>query len=343
MALWPVAAAAQADEANAPDLNEVVVTATRLGMSSFDVPAAISSVSGEQLRNDALGVNLADDVVDRAGPAGAQPEQLRPGPADLDPRYRRQLGVRHSRRARLPGRHPGDRARRPGPGVAVQSGLRGARRDSARARSRRCTATPRAASSRSSPRMARRPAKCAPPSPTAASTHFRAGLNAWAPRARSATTSTSRTSRSTATAITAARKASPSTARSTTAFNDSNQPGAHRQRRRRGPDAQDPLGLTPAQFAADPDQTDPAATQFNTRKSLQQQQGGLIYDLTDQRRAVRAGARLLRPPHRAAVPVDPGRRAERPDERRRRGRPEPQLRRRGCALVLAGELSRIAR
>jgi iron complex outermembrane receptor protein len=45
------------------------------------------------------------------------------------------------------------------------------------------------------------------------------------------------------------------------------------------PDAQDPLGLTPAQFQADPYQTDAAATTFNTRKSLQQQQGGAIYDL----------------------------------------------------------------
>jgi len=45
------------------------------------------------------------------------------------------------------------------------------------------------------------------------------------------------------------------------------------------PDAQDPLGLTAAEFAADPDQTDPAALAFNTRKSLQQQTGGLIYEL----------------------------------------------------------------
>ena len=45
------------------------------------------------------------------------------------------------------------------------------------------------------------------------------------------------------------------------------------------PDALDPLGLTPAKFAADPRATDLAATTFNTRKSLQQQQGGLVYDL----------------------------------------------------------------
>ena len=45
------------------------------------------------------------------------------------------------------------------------------------------------------------------------------------------------------------------------------------------PDANDPLGLTAQEFAANPNQTDPAATQFNTRKSLQQQQGGLVLDL----------------------------------------------------------------
>ncbi len=45
------------------------------------------------------------------------------------------------------------------------------------------------------------------------------------------------------------------------------------------PDSDDPLGLTPAQFAADPDQVATAALLFNTRKSLEQQQGGLVYDL----------------------------------------------------------------
>jgi len=45
------------------------------------------------------------------------------------------------------------------------------------------------------------------------------------------------------------------------------------------PDAEDPLGITPEQFAADPDQTAAVALQFNTRKSLEQQQAGLIYDL----------------------------------------------------------------
>jgi iron complex outermembrane receptor protein len=39
--------------------------------------------------------------------------------------------------------------------------------------------------------------------------------------------------------------------------------------------AQDPLGLKPADFAVDPYQTDPAATLFNTRKTVQQTQVGL--------------------------------------------------------------------
>src|SRR6185312_1381458 len=41
---------------------EIVITATRLAVSPFNVPAAISSVSAEDLRYDALGVNLADHV-----------------------------------------------------------------------------------------------------------------------------------------------------------------------------------------------------------------------------------------------------------------------------------------
>jgi iron complex outermembrane receptor protein len=45
------------------------------------------------------------------------------------------------------------------------------------------------------------------------------------------------------------------------------------------PGADDPLGLTAAQFAANPDQAAPAAVQFDTRKGLEQQQGGVVYNL----------------------------------------------------------------
>ena len=44
------------------------------------------------------------------------------------------------------------------------------------------------------------------------------------------------------------------------------------------PGAQDPLGLTRAQFEADPTQATAVAEQFNTRKSVQQSQGGAIYE-----------------------------------------------------------------
>jgi iron complex outermembrane receptor protein len=44
------------------------------------------------------------------------------------------------------------------------------------------------------------------------------------------------------------------------------------------PSVQDPLGLTRAQLAADPRQAGTGAVQFNTRKSLGQEQLGVIYD-----------------------------------------------------------------
>src|ERR1041384_3967382 len=55
---------ALADDA---DVSEVVVTATRVEASLFNVPAAISRLSGDELRELALGVNLADDVASVPG------------------------------------------------------------------------------------------------------------------------------------------------------------------------------------------------------------------------------------------------------------------------------------
>ena len=45
------------------------------------------------------------------------------------------------------------------------------------------------------------------------------------------------------------------------------------------PETQDPLGLTRAQFAANPRQVDPSAIQFNTRKTIQQGQGGVVWSV----------------------------------------------------------------
>jgi iron complex outermembrane recepter protein len=51
------------DAAEGPEaLGTVTVTATRIAVTSFNVPAAISSVSAQQLTQDALGVNLSDDL-----------------------------------------------------------------------------------------------------------------------------------------------------------------------------------------------------------------------------------------------------------------------------------------
>lgn len=44
------------------------------------------------------------------------------------------------------------------------------------------------------------------------------------------------------------------------------------------PEAQDPLGQTRAEYTADPRAVDPAALEFNTRKTVDQSQGGLIYE-----------------------------------------------------------------
>ncbi len=44
------------------------------------------------------------------------------------------------------------------------------------------------------------------------------------------------------------------------------------------PEAQDPLGLTRAQWLADPRGVDPSALSFDTRKTMKQQQGGLVLE-----------------------------------------------------------------
>jgi iron complex outermembrane receptor protein len=44
------------------------------------------------------------------------------------------------------------------------------------------------------------------------------------------------------------------------------------------PEAQDTLGLTPEDWREDPQQTASVATQFNTRKSVEQKQGGVVFE-----------------------------------------------------------------
>jgi len=74
------------------------------------------------------------------------------------------------------------------------------------------------------------------------------------------------------------------------------------------PKAQDPLGLTRAQFDADPRSVDPAAIQFDTRKSVEQAQFGVIWERRlDDAQTLRA---LVYDGHRStvqyqAIPVAP--------------------------------------
>ena len=56
--LWPSGARAQ----ETPILSNVVVTATRVAMPAYDVAASISDVPAAELRDDALGINLSDDI-----------------------------------------------------------------------------------------------------------------------------------------------------------------------------------------------------------------------------------------------------------------------------------------
>ena len=65
------------------------------------------------------------------------------------------------------------------------------------------------------------------------------------------------------------------------------------------PEAQDPLGLTRSQWQANPRQADPAATLFNTRKTVGQQQGGATIERsigadTSVRLTTYAGQRAVR-------------------------------------------------
>ncbi len=98
------------------------------------------------------------------------------------------------------------------------------------------------------------------------------------------------------------------------------------------PDVQDPLGLTRAAFEADPRQAVAAATLFDTRKSVRQQQLGLILDhRLDRGQRAEADHVPGRAQH-AAVPVHSGGGAGPAHARRRGGRPGPQVPGAGRAL-----------
>ena len=89
-----------------PTLDPVVVTATRRAERSFDVPASIDIIDArDDPRRPADGQPVRDAGA-RPGDLRRQPPELRAGPADQLARLRRARDVRRARRAALPGRHP---------------------------------------------------------------------------------------------------------------------------------------------------------------------------------------------------------------------------------------------
>jgi iron complex outermembrane receptor protein len=257
-------------------LQEIVITATRLAVSPFDVPAAISSVPAEQLRYDALGMNLADHVASVPGLLArnrnnyAQDQQISIRGIGANSAF----GIRGVRvyQDGLPATGPD------GQGQVSQFNLDSAERveilrgpfsalygNSSGGVIQVFTADGKA------------PTQLRSGVAYGSFDTFRAGVNA------SGSTGTLGYNLDFTHFIVDGYR-DHSSARNESfngkidySFTDDQRLTVIANIVSR-PDADDPLGLTPAQFAADPDQTAFVATQFNTRKSLEQQQGGLIYD-----------------------------------------------------------------
>jgi iron complex outermembrane recepter protein len=269
-------AATPADDS--PPLREVVITATRIEADPFNIPAAISSVSAEQLRNDALGVNLADDVSTVPGLLArnrfnyAQDQQISIRGIGANSTF----GIRGVRvyQDGIPSTGPD------GQGQVSQFNLDSASRveilrgpfsalygNSAGGVIQLFTADGKG-----------------PPQLRASAVYgsfdnLRASINALGSVGGLGYNLDYSHFQVDGFRDHSAAKNDSFNGKLNYSFNDANRLALVANLVAR-PNAQDPLGLTPQEFAADPDATDPAATRFNTRKSLQQQQVGLIYDLT---------------------------------------------------------------
>jgi iron complex outermembrane recepter protein len=270
---------AGADEADSsPPLREVVITATRIEADPFNIPAAISSVSAEQLRNDALGVNLADDVASVPGLLArnrnnyAQDQQVSIRGIGANSAF----GIRGVRvyQDGIPATGPD------GQGQVSQFNLDSASRveilrgpfsalygNSSGGVIQLFTATGHG------------PVQLRSAVAYGSFDNLRASMNAQGSAGALGYNLDFSQFQVDGFRDHSAAKNDSFNGKVNYSFNDSNKLALIANVVAR-PNAQDPLGLTPQEFAADPESTDSAATRFNTRKSLQQQQVGLIYDLT---------------------------------------------------------------
>ena len=263
--------------ADAPALSEIVVTATRIGMSSFDIPAAITSVSGDQLRENALGINFADDVATVPGLLArnrnnyAQDQQVSIRGIGANSAF----GIRGVRvyQDGIPATGPD------GQGQVSQFNLDSAERvEILRGPFSALYGNSSGGVIQLFTADGKSPGQVRASVGYGSFDTFRAGVDA-----RGAAGPVGYNVDYTHFSVDGYR---PHSAAHNDSFNtkinfdinDSSKLSLVANIVSR-PDAQDPLGLTPAEFAADAHGTDPAAINFNTRKSLGQQQGGLIYDL----------------------------------------------------------------
>ena len=258
-------------------LAEVVVTATRIGMASFDVPAAISSVSGDQLRNDALGINLSDDIAIVPGLLArnrnnyAQDQQVSIRGIGANSAF----GIRGVRvyQDGIPATGPD------GQGQVSQFNLDSAQRvEILRGPFSALYGNSSGGVIQIFTADGRQPDQIKSSVAYGSFDTFRAGADA-----SGVAGALGYNLAITHFSVDGYRDHSSAhndsfNGKVSYSFNDSSRLALVANVVSR-PNAQDPLGITQAQFNADPRQTDSAATNFNTRKSLQQQQGGLIYDL----------------------------------------------------------------
>jgi iron complex outermembrane receptor protein len=264
--------------ASSEGLESVTVTATRVAMPSFDIPAAISTVSGAQLRNDALGVNLADDIATVPGLLArnrnnyAQDQQISIRGFGSNSAF----GIRGVRvyQDGIPATGPD------GQGQVSQFNLDSA----ARVEILRGPFSALYGNSSGGVIQIFTADGSGPPQLRVGLVYGSFGTLRAGADFSGAQGPLSYNLDFTHFSIDGFRPHSSARNESFNAkvgylLNDSNKLTLVTNVVGR-PDALDPLGLTQAEFNADPYSTDPAATQFNTRKSLQQQQGGLIYDLT---------------------------------------------------------------
>src|SRR5579872_7487398 len=275
VAMTGAAAPAWGDEP-AP-VREVVVTATRIEADPFNIPAAISSVSADQLRNDALGVNLADDIATVPGLLArnrnnyAQDQQISIRGIGANSAF----GIRGVRvyQDGIPATGPD------GQGQVSQFNLDSAQRvEILRGPFSALYGNSSGGVIQIFTADGKSPDEVRTSAAFGSFGNVRAGVDALG-----ASGPFNYNLDFTHFSVDGYRDHSSAQSESFNgklnySVNDSNHLSLVANVLSR-PDAQDSLGLTPTEFATNPTGTDPAAAQFNTRKSLQQQQGGLIYDL----------------------------------------------------------------